>query len=160
MSPNFLYTLFLYLSYFPEFIGQFLQPPDFGHRQAEPCLARPLWGWGGSRPLLDNVQKKDAFLYGFPNHNRELWQGIAAYIKIGDGKLSIYLFETGSLTTKNIVVICLQFTGLSPVLQLFILVKNYTDARLPKYLGLPFRVCQLADICSFERFFYDMHAFH
>ena len=42
LSPNFFYTLFLYLSYFPEFIGQFLQPPDFGHRQAEPCLARHL----------------------------------------------------------------------------------------------------------------------
>ena len=41
-SPNFFYTLFLYSSHFLEFIGQFLQPPAFGHRQAEPSLARPL----------------------------------------------------------------------------------------------------------------------
>ena len=41
--PIFFNTLFLYLSYFLEFIGQFLQPPAFGHKQAKPSLARPLW---------------------------------------------------------------------------------------------------------------------
>ena len=83
---------------------------------------------GGARPL-----------YGFPNHNRELWQGIAAYIKIGEGKLSVYLFETGSLTTKNIIVICLQFTGLSPVMQLFILVKKLCWCKVTKIFRTAFQ---------------------
>ena len=43
LHPIFFYTLFLYSSYFLEFIGQFLQPPAFGHKQAKPSLARPLW---------------------------------------------------------------------------------------------------------------------
>ena len=32
LHPIFFYTLFLYSSYFLEFIGHFLQPPAFGHR--------------------------------------------------------------------------------------------------------------------------------
>ena len=30
---------------------------------------------GGSRPLLDNVQKKEAFLYGFPEEEQKMKDG-------------------------------------------------------------------------------------
>ena len=68
----FFYTLFLYSRYFPEFIGQFLQPPDFDHRQAEPCLARPLCGlvsniflifFMGSEVCLERCDSYDKFGY-------------------------------------------------------------------------------------------------
>ena len=40
---QYFYSVFLHFSHFPEFSGQFLQPPDCNHIEAESSLATSLW---------------------------------------------------------------------------------------------------------------------